>query len=82
MSEDRLESKDQQSRTGGRPEPLSGEARGARGGDAGYITAEDIRRNAARPTGMRPAPSGTGAPEGGATATHREQGVDAGQRLD
>lgn len=99
---DRMDAKQIKSRTGARPEPFSGEAHGARGGDAGYITAEDVRRNAARPSGLRPATTGTGAPEGGgntgnlaptgptraasaesgATATHREQGVDAGKSLE
>lgn len=103
----RMDTKENLSRTGAKPEPLSGEAKGALGGDAGYITAEDVRRSAVAPSGARPAPSGTGAPEGtsggntgnvayspqpgpttaasaetGATATHREQGVDAGRRLD
>lgn len=80
------------------------------GVEPGYVTADDFVRDVTRPTGLHPAPSGTGAPDGtsggntgnvasnpppvgsshlepasaemGATATHHEQGIDAGSSLD
>ncbi|HEY9856879.1 MAG TPA: hypothetical protein V6D05_14140 [Stenomitos sp.] len=51
MDNERMASKRDIARTGARPEPFSGEAQGARGGDAGYLTAEDIRREAALQAG-------------------------------